>query len=60
MGRGFLGDQFYFLFGARLLRRYPGLAPPIARAHSLLERYDAPLVIGMRFMYGLRTAGPLV
>jgi membrane protein DedA with SNARE-associated domain len=60
---GFLGDQLYFVlgrrFGARLLRRYPRLAPPIGRTTALLERHDSWLIIAMRFMYGLRTAGPL-
>lgn len=60
---GFLGDQLYFLlgrrFGARLLRRYPRLVPTVDRTTALLERHDTWLIIAMRFMYGLRTAGPL-
>jgi membrane protein DedA with SNARE-associated domain len=60
---GFLGDQLYFAlgrrYGARLLDRYPRLALPMSRATSILERHNAWLIIAMRFMYGLRTAGPL-
>lgn len=60
---GFLGDQIFFVlgrrYGARLLARYPRLAPGIARADALLERYDAGLIIGMRFIYGLRMSGAL-
>ena len=58
-----LGDQLYFYigrrFGGRLLARWPRLTPSIARASGLLERYDTVLVIGLRFMYGLRLAGAL-
>lgn len=57
----FAGDQLYFFlgrrFGARLLARYPRLAPQVARGNALLARYDAPLIVGMRFIYGLRMAG---
>jgi membrane protein DedA with SNARE-associated domain len=59
---GFLGDQAFFalgrLYGERLVERHPRLAPAVGRARALLEGYDAWVVIGVRFMYGLRTAGP--
>jgi membrane protein DedA with SNARE-associated domain len=51
---GFLGDQFAFIagrrYGGRLMARYPRLAPGIERADALLERYDAGLIIAMRFI----------
>lgn len=57
----FAGDQLYFFlgrrFGARLLVRFPRLAPQVARGNALLARYDAPLIVGLRFIYGLRMAG---
>ena len=60
---GFLGDQFFFAlgrcYGERLLQRYPRLSPAIARVQGLVERYDSWIVIGLRFMYGLRIAGLL-
>jgi membrane protein DedA with SNARE-associated domain len=60
---GFLGDQFFFAlgrcYGARLLQRFPRLAPSMARVHVLVDRYDHWIVIGLRFMYGLRIAGLL-
>ncbi len=60
---GFLGDQIYFLVGrrngARILARFPGLAPGIERIERLLERYGAPIVVLVRFMYGLRAVGPI-
>jgi membrane protein DedA with SNARE-associated domain len=59
----FAGDQLYFFlgrrFGPRLLARYPRLAPQVARGNALLARYDALMIVGMRFVYGLRTAGAL-
>ncbi len=60
---GFLGDQLYFLVGrrngARVLARFPTLAPGAARVNRLLARYGAPLVVLVRFMYGLRMIGPI-
>ncbi len=60
---GFLGDQIYFLIGrrngARILARFPRLAPGIAHIERLLERYGAPIVVLVRFMYGLRAVGPI-
>ncbi len=60
---GLLGDQCLFALGrwrgAQLLARFPGLQEPAARASRLLERHETPIIFGVRFMYGLRTAGPL-
>jgi membrane protein DedA with SNARE-associated domain len=60
---GFLGDQIYFLVGrrngARVLARFPKLAPGVARVNRLVARYGAPLVLLVRFMYGLRAVGPI-
>jgi membrane protein DedA with SNARE-associated domain len=57
----FLGDQCAFFvgrrYGTRLVLRYPRLSAQVARADRLLMRYDAPLVIGLRFVYGLRLSG---
>ena len=30
------------------------------RAHQLLERFGTPLILGFRFLYGLRTVTPFV
>jgi membrane protein DedA with SNARE-associated domain len=61
---GFLGDQFYFFLGryrgADMLKRHPKWQ---ARAHKfdmLLARWHAPLIIGIRFMYGFRVVGPIM
>lgn len=59
----FLGDQTFFLvgrrYGTRLLARFPSLAPRAARASALLERHHVVLILAVRFLYGLRVAGPM-
>jgi len=60
---GTLGDQFFFWLGHRwgtsLLRRIPGSDQRAQRVRELLGRYDALLIVGIRFMYGLRIIGPI-
>jgi len=61
---GTIGDQFYFFLGRRfgdaLLLRFPTLVGPAARVNRLLLRYHEALIVGVRFMYGLRIIGPIV
>ncbi len=61
---GFAGDQFYFWLGryrgAALLRRWPALALQTERVQRLLARYHEIMIIGLRFAYGLRIAGPVL
>jgi membrane protein DedA with SNARE-associated domain len=56
-------DQFYFWLGRRhgrwALARFPSLEAKTARVLALLERHHVPLIIGVRFLYGLRIAGPI-
>ena len=58
----FVGDQFYFSLGRKygktLLARFPALAPRAARVDALLARWHLPLILSIRFLYGLRVAGP--
>ncbi|MGV8919754.1 MAG: DedA family protein [Pseudomonas sp.] len=60
---GALSDVMFFFIGRRygnqLLRRFPKLEPNAQRAEHLLERYQTGLIIGVRFLYGLRIAGPI-
>lgn len=60
----FIGDQFYFHLGRRhgrgILARFPRLQPRAEKVHRLLERYHAPLIVALRFLYGIRTVGPMV
>lgn len=58
-----LGDQIFFLlgrfFGTRLLLRFPVMRARAERVDKLLLRYHGALIIGIRFAYGLRIAGPI-
>ncbi len=60
---GFSGDQLSFAIGRRwgatLLQHFPRLAPGAARVDALLARHHAPLILAIRFLYGLRVAGPI-
>jgi membrane protein DedA with SNARE-associated domain len=60
----FVGDQIYFYlgrrYGAAILLRYPSLQSRATRANALLERHHVPLILFIRFLYGLRIAGPFV
>jgi membrane protein DedA with SNARE-associated domain len=60
----FLGDQTAFFigrrYGRRLIARFPTLAAKAPRVQALIRRWDAPAVIVLRFLYGLRIAGPIL
>jgi membrane protein DedA with SNARE-associated domain len=61
---GFSSDCLLFWLGRRhgpwLLRRWPGLQPRMAQVERLLTRWQTALIVGLRFAYGLRTAGPVL
>ena len=61
---GFTGDQFYFWLGRRhgpaVLARWPSVAVQAERVRRLSERHQALMIIGVRFAYGLRIAGPIL
>jgi len=58
----FSADQLFFHLGQtqgmKFLSKRPTWQPKVARINDLLERHGLPLVIGFRFLYGLRTAAP--
>ncbi len=60
---GFLGDQIYFWLGRRhgawVLSHFPRLIPLFDRAAALIELYHEFLIVSVRFVYGLRTVGPM-
>ena len=60
----FLGDQFFFylgrLKGQGLIARRPHWQVRAERAHRLLQRHQIPLVLGFRFLYGIRSVTPFV
>ncbi len=57
-------DQLYFLagrrYGERLMVRFPALRRQVPRVDRLLARYHTPLILSIRFLYGLRVAGPII
>lgn len=59
----FLGDQFFYFLGRRhgnrVARRFPAFRRRAARARVLLRRYHLPFILSVRFLYGLRIAGPI-
>ncbi|TDR82902.1 DedA family protein [Paludibacterium purpuratum] len=61
---GSLGDLLFFLLGkylgARLIARYPRLAAQVDRVNVLLLRHQRGIIVSIRFMYGLRIAGPII
>ena len=61
---GTLGDQLFFFlgrhFGIRLIEHFPSWASRVQRIHALMQRYQAGLIMGVRFLYGLRIIGPIV
>jgi membrane protein DedA with SNARE-associated domain len=61
---GFLGDQVFFWLGrhhgAQVLARWPSLGVHARRLKNLERRWHAVLIIGIRFAYGLRIAGPIL
>jgi membrane protein DedA with SNARE-associated domain len=61
---GSLGDILFFLLGkhlgARLIVRFPSLAAKVEPVNALLLRYQRGIIVAIRFMYGLRIAGPII
>ena len=60
----FAADQFFFLLGRTqgnaFLAKQPGWQSGVAKAQALLQRYNVLLIIGFRFLYGLRAVTPFV
>lgn len=58
-----LGDQIWFHLGrARgkaFLERRPQWASAVARFEALLAKWDVVLILGFRFLYGMRLVGAL-
>ncbi len=58
------GDQtFYWIgrvWGSSVLARAPRVAAQFNRVAALLHRYAGGAIVLMRFLYGLRIAGPIV
>jgi len=61
---GFLGDQLFFALGRyrgrQMLARFPSVQRQAARVEGLIHRHSTWLIVGVRCMYGLRVAGPVL
>lgn len=61
---GFAGDLFFFWLGrrhgTRMVERFPSLARLSSGMQAAVEKYHAWIVVGVRFAYGLRIAGPIL
>lgn len=61
---GFLADQALFFvgrrYGLRALARFPAAAARATRVQALVRRRDVAAILLLRFLYGLRTAAPIV
>ncbi len=60
----FCGDQTAFWLGRRFGSRWKPksalIRKQMARAEQLLNRYQIPVLLGFRFVYGIRNATPFV
>jgi membrane protein DedA with SNARE-associated domain len=58
------GDQLWFVLGRwrgrALLVRYPTWHQRVDRVHDVLQRYEIPVLLGFRFVYGFRNLTPFV
>jgi membrane protein DedA with SNARE-associated domain len=61
---GAIGDLVFFLlgrhYGSDLIACFPRFAPAADRVHAMIERHPTATILAVRFMYGLRTAGPAI
>jgi len=59
-----IGDSVFFWIGRRYgesaLTRWPSIASAVTRVHAIVLKRPALAVIGVRFLYGMRIAGPVV
>jgi membrane protein DedA with SNARE-associated domain len=57
-------DQLMFLLGKykgrAVLDRFPRLARNAERAERLVRKYETPLILGFRFIYGVRNVTPIM
>jgi membrane protein DedA with SNARE-associated domain len=57
----FIQNQVYFIlgrrYGSRTVEKHPDWKPRLQQVDRWLERFQSPLIIGMRFVPGFRTIG---
>ncbi len=59
-----ISDQTMFFigrrYGTKLLKRFPRLQEKADKVGHTMRRHDTPLIMGFRFLYGLRSVVPFV
>jgi membrane protein DedA with SNARE-associated domain len=59
-----LGDQLYFQLGRRrgprFLERRPRWRPTAERVQRMIRRHETAVILGFRFLYGIRSITPFV
>ena len=60
----YAGDQFYFFLGRfkgmDFIESKPGWKAKSARVFDLLQKHQVAVIVGFRFLYGIRTVTPFV
>jgi len=60
----YAGDQLYFFLGRakgmRLIESKPRWQAKSARVFALLQKHQIPVIVGFRFLYGIRTVTPFI
>jgi membrane protein DedA with SNARE-associated domain len=58
------GDQLFFHLGRKhsqpVLSRRPAWKEKSAKIHKMMNRFETPMIVSFRFLYGLRTVAPFV
>jgi membrane protein DedA with SNARE-associated domain len=58
------GDQLFFYLGRKhsqaVLSRRPGWKQKAEKVHQMINRFQTPVILSFRFLYGLRTVAPFV
>ena len=58
------GDQMFFYLGRKhsqaIIARRPIWKTRVKKAQNMLERFQTPMILAFRFLYGLRTVSPFV
>jgi len=58
------GDQLFFYLGRKhsqaVLSKRPGWKEKAEKVHKMMNRFQTPMILSFRFLYGLRTVAPFV
>ena len=58
------GDQLFFYMGRKhsqaVLSRRPTWKQKAEKVHRMMNRFQTPMILSFRFLYGLRTVAPIV